>query len=208
MRRLFIFATVAMLAHPAMTVAADKSLALPAFTAISSKGPVSIEVQVGKAQSVTARGTDAFLRDVVIEVVNGELLISMREKSNKVNNDARVLISMPALGKFMVEGAGEAILNNVTGPRVDISYKGAGQLTANGKVDWLRLKAQGVGDVDTRALKTTRADVNFEGIGAVKVHASATLNAIVRGMGSLEYFGKPPVVNKTVQGIGSVSAGD
>jgi hypothetical protein len=40
------------------------------------------------------------------------------------------------------------------------------------------------------------------------VSARDTLNAVVNGMGNLTYFGRPRNLHKTVNGIGSVSAGD
>ena len=113
---------------------------------------------------------------------------------------------MPQLRKLIADGAGEKILTKLNGPRVDISYQGAGRLLADGKIDWLRLKAQGVGEVDTQALLAKNVDVNFDGIGSVKVYSSGELNAVVRGMGELVYYGKPKIVHKSVAGIGSVSA--
>jgi hypothetical protein len=53
---------------------------------------------------------------------------------------------------------------------------------------------------------TQEADVSFEGIGSVAIHAKDKLNATVRGMGNLTYYGNPRVVNKSVSGIGSVVA--
>ena len=38
------------------------------------------------------------------------------------------------------------------------------------------------------------------------MYSSGELNAVVRGMGQLVYYGKPKVVHKSVAGIGSVSA--
>jgi hypothetical protein len=120
----------------------------------------------------------------------------------------KIVVSLPALSAFSVKGAGQAIINNVAGERLELRFMGAGRLEANGKVKYLNLSAKGVGEVDTHALKAQRADVNFEGIGGVKVYANERLDANVKGMGSLEYFGKPATVNKSVAGIGSVSAGD
>jgi hypothetical protein len=119
-----------------------------------------------------------------------------------------MLVTMPALKAFRVEGAGLAELNNISGDRVDIQFEGAGRLVANGKVKMLKLNAQGVGDIDTKALLAQHANVNFEGIGRVKVYASERLDATVEGMGSLNYYGDPKTVNKTAEGIGSVKAGD
>ena len=90
---------------------------------------------------------------------------------------------------------------------IEIGFQGAGRLVARGRVNQLKLNAQGVGDVDTKGLLAQRAKVSFEGIGAVKVYASERLDAAVAGMGSLNYYGNPKVVNKSVEGIGSVKAG-
>ena len=126
--------------------------------------------------------------------------------------DARQLGAFRAIaihGPINIEvRAGQVVIDNVREERLDLQFEGAGRLEAKGSAKWLRLKARGVGEVTTQHLKADRADVNFEGIGDVKVHASQTLNAVVRGMGSLTYFGKPKSLNKSVSGIGSVSAGD
>jgi hypothetical protein len=51
-------------------------------------------------------------------------------------------------------------------------------------------------------------DIDFKGIGDVKVYAKDKLDAVVQGMGSVSYFGKPRTVNKSVAGFGKVSAGE
>ena len=76
----------------------------------------------------------------------------------------------------------------------------------SGEVRSLRLQAQGVGEVNARNLVAQDADVSFEGIGSVEVHAKNRLNASVQGMGSLTYYGNPRQLNKVVAGIGSVVA--
>lgn len=201
---------LALLLTSGFASAADQARALPPFTSVSSEGALNIVVQVGKAQTVVLRGDEKYLAKVQTRVVNGELVVTFpREKKNQmeINSDNKILISMPTLKAFHVEGAGSAELNNINGDAIDIGFQGAGRLVANGKVKYLKLMAQGVGDVDTKALLTQRADVNFEGIGMVKVHASERLDAVVEGMGSLNYYGNPKTVNKTVEGIGSVKAG-
>lgn len=204
MRHLLLFAALSFtpLAH-----ADEQTRPVTAFNAIDIRGPISIEVESGKEHSLVLRGDQKFLSDVITEVVNGELKISMKDKNiKKTEGDPRVIVTMPQLLKLIADGAGEKILTRLHGPRVDISYQGAGRLLADGKIDWLRLKAQGVGEVDTRSLLAKNVDVNFDGIGSVKVYSSGELNAVVRGMGELVYYGKPKIVHKSVAGIGSVSA--
>ena len=210
MRHLFLLsalsaaslACLAPLAH-----ADEQARTVGAFNAIDIRGPIGLEGESGKEQSLLLRGDQKFLGNVVTEVVDGELKISLKDKSiKKTEGDARIVITMPTLRKLIAEGAGEKILSKLNGPRVDISYKGAGRLAADGNVDWLRLKAQGVGDVDTKALLAKNVDVNFDGIGNVKVYSSGELKAVVHGMGELTYYGKPKIVHKSIAGIGSVNA--
>jgi hypothetical protein len=203
------FALAAVLSIAATAHADDQVRSMPAFTSISVQGPISITVDAGKAQSVTMRGDAKFIQDVTSEVVNGELRLRTREKKNiSWHGDPRVVITMPALNAVEVEGAGEISLNQIRGERLDVNYRGAGRMGINGEVKRFRMKAEGVGEVDAKSLVANDADVTFRGIGDVKVTARNRLDAVVEGMGSLTYYGKPRTVNKSASGIGSVTAGD
>ncbi len=202
---------LALLLTCAVGNAAEQSRPLPAFNAISTQGAINMVVEAGQPQSFVIRGDDKFIASIDTRVIDGKLYITFpKGKKNKleVSSDAKILVSLPSLRAFHVEGAGSAELNNLAGDSVDIGFQGAGRLVAKGRVKVLKLNAQGVGDVDTKALLAERANVNFEGIGAVKVYASERLDAVVQGMGSLNYYGNPRVINKTVEGIGSVKSGN
>ncbi|HEY0064447.1 MAG TPA: head GIN domain-containing protein [Telluria sp.] len=198
---------IALMLTCATAGAAEQTRTVPAFNGVSVQGPINMIVHAGKAQSVVFQGDDKFLNSVESKVVNGTLVITFpKNYKGEVKNDAKILIALPALRNFQVEGAGYAELNNITGDLLDIGFQGAGKLVANGSVKLLKLQAQGVGDVDTKDLLAAHANVSFEGIGAVKVYASERLDATVQGMGSLSYYGNPKTVNKSVEGIGSVKA--
>jgi hypothetical protein len=194
----------------AATAQADEQVrSAPAFTSISVQGPISVAVDAGKAQSLTVRGDARFIKDLSSEVVDGELRLRLRDKNySSRNGDPRVVITMPALRAFAVEGAGEVKLNQVRGERLDVTYRGAGSMDINGEVKTFRMTAEGVGEVDAKALVANDVDVRFRGIGDVSVYAKNRLDAVVQGMGSLTYYGKPRTVNKTASGIGSVQAGN
>lgn len=197
----------ALVSTPAL--ADDQVRTTPAFTSIDLKGPISIEVHAGKAQSLLVRGSPKFLAMLATEVVDGELRIYLRDRDvKKISGDPRVIVMVPALRKFNMEGAGETILRDITGERFDVNYRGAGSMVISGVVTRLTLQAQGVGEVDARKLQARNADVDFQGIGSVQIYASDRLDARVQGMGELSYYGHPKTVNKSVSGIGSVKAGD
>jgi hypothetical protein len=202
-----LFTSVIMLSLAAH--AEEQNRTLPAFKSIKSKSAMTLVVEVGKTQSVLIKGDEKFIASVSTEVVGDELVIASREKNSiKISDNTQVIITVPELSRFKMEGAGSSTINNSAGERLDISYEGAGMLKANGKVKFLSLKAKGVGSVDTKNLIAEQVDVSLEGVGAVKVHASDRLKATVQGIGSLTYYGKPRSVSKSVEGIGSVSAGD
>ena len=205
MQRLIL---AAVLSLASLSAHADEQVrSVTPFKGISMHGAVSLVVEAGKSYSLRIEGDPRFIERVTSEVVDGELRLDMKEsKRTNIDSDDRVIVTLPALHTFKGEGAGLMLLKNIRGERLDVNYRGAGRLAIDGEVRELRLRAQGVGEVDTKALIAQDANVSFEGIGSVKITAKDKLNANVRGMGDLTYYGNPRVVNKSVSGIGSVVA--
>jgi hypothetical protein len=205
MQRLIL---AAVLTAASMTAHADEQArSVTPFKGIAVHGPVSLTVEAGKSYSLKVYGDPRFIARVTSEVVDGELRLDKKDSTrNSIESSDRVVVTMPALQTFKGEGAGVMRLTNVRGERLDVNYRGAGRLAIDGEVRQLTLRAQGVGEVDTKALIAQEADVSFEGIGSVNIYAKDKLNANVRGMGNLTYYGNPRVVNKSVSGIGSVVA--
>lgn len=206
MKRIVIAALLSLVALSSQ--AAEQVRNASPFKTINARGPVSLVVEVGKAHSIRVEGSQKFIDRVTTEIVGGELRLGYKEKNNvNISDEDRVVVTMPELTHFTGEGAGLVILNKVRGERFDVDYRGAGSLQMNGRVERLRLSAEGVGEVDAKSLITQDADVSFRGIGAVSVHAKNRLQAEVQGMGELTYYGNPRSLSKSVSGIGSVVAG-
>jgi hypothetical protein len=206
MRRLLALSLLAVVTLQAQ--AADRVLNVAPFTAIDNTGPFSVRIEVGKAQSVTASGSDQFLETLQAEVVGNELRLKLRDKSSSRGlGEPKVVITVPQLTGFSMGGAGETTITHMSGDSLDIRFGGAGSLRAEGTVKTLRLNVGGVGSIDTRQLHANNVDVNLGGIGSVKVWASDRLEGTVGGIGSLTYYGDPAVVNTNSGGIGSISRG-
>lgn len=198
---------LALAATPAL--AADQLRDVPAFTAITSQGAFQVTVNAGQKQSVGLSGTDTALAKIETKVVDGVLILTMQEHKN-FNDEkmVRITINVEQLNQFQMEGAGKTDLNNIAAERFRLNYQGVGLLRATGKVQTFVLKAEGVGSVNARELEAQHVDVNLQGVGSVQVRAKESLRAKVDGIGSLTYYGKPSRISKTVDGIGSISAGD
>lgn len=188
--------------------AAEQVRSVGPFSAISNAGPISVSIEVGKPLSVTASGSDAFLEQLVTEVSSGELRVHLRDKHlSDIKGDPRVVITMPALTRYEMSGAGETTLTHMSGDALDVSMSGAGSLKASGDVKNLKLTLGGVGSVDTRGLHAENVNAQVGGVGSVKVYASSRLDASVGGVGSLTYYGDPKTVNTSGGGLGSISKG-
>ena len=203
-------AQAALLVAAAPALAADQLREVPAFTAITSQGAFQVTVNVGQKQSVALSGAETVLARIETKVVDGVLVLTMPDHKS-FNNDekmARITINVEQLHQFQMEGAGKTELNHIATERFRLNYQGVGLLRANGKVQTFVLKAEGVGSVNARDLEAQHVDVSLQGVGSVKVWAKESLRAKVDGIGSLTYYGKPSRISKTVDGIGSISAGD
>jgi hypothetical protein len=195
---------------PVLAHSEEQTRSAEGYDSIYVKGPINLEIQAGKAHSLKLSGDGAYFSRIVTTVNDGRLNISfVREnKSVELKNLPRIVITLPELRKLVEEGAGETVLSNIDSKHLDINYKGAGRLAASGKVKHLVLEARGVGEVDAKELIAEQADVKFEGIGDVKIHANRRLDVSVSGMGDFTYYGNPRVLNKSVSGFGNIKAGD
>lgn len=206
--RHLIFAVFCLL--PALAHGEEQLRTTAGFDSIYVKGPINLEIEAGKAHSLKVTGNGIYFRRIVTEVVDGRLNISFEKDNKKIEIDdlPHIIITMPSLSRLVEEGVGETVLTNIDSKRLDINYKGAGRLAANGKVKHLFLEARGVGEIDTKALIVQDADVDFEGIGSVQIYANRRLDVSVKGMGDLTYYGNPHVLNKSITGFGTVKAGN
>ena len=189
--------------------AAEQTRDVPMFQSITSQGVFQVTVNVGQKQSLVLSGSDTALARIETKVVDNTLVVSTPERNHISDDDkVRVSINVEQLKQFQLEGAGKTVLNNLAGERFRINYQGVGSLKANGKVQTLIIRAEGVGSINTRDLDAQHVDVSLEGVGSVQVRATESLRAKVDGIGSLTYYGKPARISKSVDGIGKVSAGD
>jgi hypothetical protein len=116
-----------------------------------------------------------------------------------------IIVSAPDLKKFVFSGAGEADLSNIKNDRVEISLTGAGSLTASGETKEANITLSGAGSVDAKNLHAVNAKVNSTGVGSVEIYVTGQLDAKASGIGEVNYFGNPKIVNKQAGEIGRIN---
>ncbi|HEX7644010.1 MAG TPA: head GIN domain-containing protein [Burkholderiaceae bacterium] len=207
MRHLILLALCSL---PLFAHAEEQVRSTPAYDSINVRGPFDLEIVAGKDHSLKLSGDPRLFDRIKTDVVDGRLNITFKTENKNVGikDLPHIRLTLPTLRNLTEEGAGQTVLTDIDSKRLDINYKGAGRLAASGRVQDLRLEARGVGEVDAKGLIAQDANVDFEGVGDVKIYASHRLDLLVNGMGDLTYYGKPRVVNKTASGFGNITAGD
>lgn len=157
---------------------------------------------------------DRIICQVNTGIGKGNTLILAMDKHKKIKNakKLKITISSPDLNRIQFKGVGNIHIDNkfVTG-RLDIESKGVGDvnvqeldcqnLTVNsmgvgnvnlkGKVVNANLSSKGVGDVEATDLEATHVKASSNGVGNISCNATQSLDAAVKGVGSINYKGNP-----------------
>lgn len=177
---------------------------LPAFKSIETNGAFAIQVTCQPAASFEIEGDDNLLPLVKTEVRNGVLRI-FNDGSYTATRAITVRMTLPDLEAISSTGAADIQVANVKNDQLTISSQGAGRIEAAGETKLVHISSTGAGQIDTGRLRAERAKVSVTGAAHVDVYASQQVDVTVSGVGQVTYGGNPPVVNKSVTGLGSVS---
>ena len=164
----------------------------------------SIQAHTQGQGGLEISGDDNIIPLITTEVNNGILHIRSSKEYNSRDNLV-ITVSAPDLKKFVFSGAGKANLSNVKNDRVEITLAGAGSLTASGETKEADIKLSGAGSVDTKNLHAVNAKVNSTGIGSVEIYVTGQLDAKTSGIGEINYYGSPKIVNRQAGGIGKIN---
>ncbi|MBZ0232021.1 MAG: DUF2807 domain-containing protein [Deltaproteobacteria bacterium] len=177
--------------------------AVPGFRALSVSGAIDVRVVVGGRQSVELRGDENVLPIIRTRVTNDTLVVDSTESySSKVPLELR--ITVPALEALSASGACRGSIQGITGESFTLDASGATSFELAGATDRLRLDVSGSGTVGARRLVAASATVGVSGAGEIELTATSHLAASVSGAGSIDYWGNPGRVERSVSGAGSI----
>ena len=104
-----------------------------------------------------------------------------------------------------LRGAGQLSIESLEAERLKIDLSGAGQIKVGGRVTEQTVKITGAGSYDAPDLESQRAKATLTGLGGATVWAVEDLEATIRSVGSVSYYGAP-TVSKKITGIGSLNS--
>ena len=165
---------------------------IAAFDQLTVQGPFEVRLTVGGDAAMTLAGDDNLL-PLVVSVQDGALIVTL---------------STPSLHALNLTGAVKLEAGGLQTDKLALSASGAVDATLTGAATAFEVNASGAASIRARELKATT--VTFDGSGAVsgQLFASAALKATISGAGTIDCWGKPRDVDKTVSGAGSINLRD
>ncbi|MBJ7438292.1 MAG: DUF2807 domain-containing protein [Sphingopyxis sp.] len=206
-----------------------KSYALTGFTEVKVAGPDDVTIRRGDAFSISAKGPQAVLDRLEIELDGPTLSIGRKRESfrfsSRDDDDVEISITMPRLGKVrltgsgtidadsvdgdaveaVVTGSGDLKIAKLTGKRADISVSGSGDIAiGSGTVGAGEYGVTGSGDIDADGLVAQTLEVSVTGSGNVEAQATGTAEVSIMGSGDVTLGGGAKCSSRQL-GSGSVT---
>jgi hypothetical protein len=177
---------------------------IASFDSIDANYVGSIQVRSQGQESLEISGDDNIIPLITTEVKNGTLYIRPTKGYNP-QQKLQIIISTPDLKKFVFDGVGKANLSNVNNDGLEIVVNGVGDFSASGETKEADITLSGVGSLDAKNLHTVNAKVNSTGVGNVDIYVTGQLDAQASGVGKINYYGSPKIVNRQTEGIGKIN---
>ena len=172
------------------------------FNSISYNGAFDVDIACQQPASLEIEGDDNILPLVSTEVSNNVLHIK-NLRNYSASEPIKLKISVPNLEGIAVNGAGKIEVFGMKNEKFEIDANGAPTIRVSGETKLVDIDANGAGKIDTHKLRASKAIVDTKGVSKVEVYAADQLDVTVSGPSHVTYQGDP-VVNKTINGPGSV----
>ena len=180
------------------------------FHAVTFAGSWTVDVKVGKENSVVIEGGKDLIAKVKTEVVDGELRVGLDRSmlsslfgTHDLGN-LTAHITTPELTAFALDGSGKADIDGLTGGKTSIVLNGSGDIKARGKLESLTLAVNGSGTADLSGLESAKASATINGSGDATIDPRETLAAVINGSGQVTYLREGVKVTSVIHGSGMV----
>ena len=186
------------------------------FTEIEVAGPFDVNIHTGANPGVSARGNQALVDRLDIEVKGDKLLIHPKNEHRwfggwrPTHGKGTISVTVPMIEAATLAGSGDLNVDNVKGERFDGQIAGSGNLklgsvevgslklgiagsggatVQQGKAKEGEYEIAGSGDVDAQAVPVEQLKASIAGSGGIKAHASRAADVDIMGSGDVNVTG-------------------
>ena len=163
---------------------------------------------------------------IQVAVKDSTLLLSI-DKSKKVRNfkKMKITITSPTLNSISFKGVGDVHIDNglttdnlyveskgvgdvkiksLICSSLNVQSMGVGNVKLEGTVQAATLHSKGVGNIEAGNLQANIVEASSQGVGDITCNAVESINAAVRGVGSIKYKGNPTIKSLNKKGVGTI----
>ena len=177
------------------------------FDRIQVAGAYELHVQVGGKYAVNISGSDRALGRLNVHVDDGTLVLDQnKEFADGFHLESlKATITMPRLKGVEVKGFADVEIEGIDADTFDAELGGAAAMELSGRCGALNARLSGIGELDAKALRCKRVEVRVSGIGAASAYASEVADVKSTGIGGIDIYGSPPIVNKDASPFSGVT---
>ena len=186
-------------------VSATETREVDSFKSINISGIGKLEITQGNEFSVVVT-TDENLQPLIVTVVENDELKIYSSESISPSSDVglQIAVVMPRVENLKMSGACNGTLKEIDADSLGVKVSGVAKIVGAGKVDSLDLKTNGASSINTSDLVAKTLVVDVSGAGKASVHATEKATVKVSGAGKVTVYGNPPILDKSVSGVGKV----
>jgi hypothetical protein len=176
---------------------------LEPFNSIRFSGAFVGEISVDGSEEITIDGYGDLEKQIQIRVKDGELEIKHASHS-WWDKAIEISISATTLERVIIDGAGDFEIDGIDSERFTLKLPGAAEVEVSGECGELIIVISGAASVDAEDLECDKAKVRISGTGQIALHANSEVEAKISGLGSIEIYGEPDLVEKRIAGLGHI----
>jgi uncharacterized repeat protein (TIGR01451 family) len=174
------------------------------FSSIKLTDVGKLVVRQTGSESVTVTADDNLVGLMEASIDGATLVLGLAENSCiQRYTELTYTVTVDDLQKLSLSAAGQAQLEQIDLPALEVLIDGAGTVKAAGAVSELDITISGVGSFDGSELPSDAVAVTITGMGNATVNAIDTLNVVISGSGVVSYLGDPQIT-QTITGFGTV----
>jgi len=162
-------------------------------------GRIETKVESGQLTIAFKRTWMDWIDDVLTVGLSGKPVrysLTVKRLSNLlIMGAARVQVTGLKTKQLAVDlrGTGEIRIVSLDAERLDVSLPGAGAVRASGRATEQTVTINGAATYEAGELKSQRVKATLHGLGSATVWAVEELDAAIRGVGEVSYYGSPTV---------------
>jgi hypothetical protein len=181
---------------------------LNTFSELSINIAADIEYIASDSLRLELTADDNIAPTITSSIIGNTLSIDTNQSFSTQSKIRTKIYGPPTLQGVVIDGSSDVKLQGITGDLLEIKLDGTGDIKVQGNVSKLSIKADGSGNVNTKELQADDVTIHVEGSTDVTVTANKNLDVVINGVSDVTYYGHPSSINKAIDGVGKISAGD